>query len=794
MSRKKNTPWIGLLLLLLSDLLIISSFAHEQPNIFIVYVSKSDKPSIFNTHLDWYTSTLQSLPPSPLTSSFGTGHLHRPSPEIIYTYNHAIHGFAARLTPSQASHLRSLHGVVSISPERTHRIYTTRTPQFLGLNDHSGLWPSSKHGENVIIGVIDSGIWPERQSFNDSGYTPVPERWKGICETGPDFPETSCNRKIIGARVYYKGYEEAMGMPVDADGTESRSPRDTHGHGTHCASIAAGSSVSNAGFRKFAVGVAKGMASKARIAVYKVSWTFGIVTSDVIAGMDQAVADGVDIISLSLGPGQSMKYYDDSIAIAAFGAMQKGILVSCAAGNNGPTPMSVDNLAPWMMNVGASTIDREFPADLVLGDGQVFPGASLYNGDPLNQQSGEYVEVVYSLRNKTDRYCAGGSLNSTHVSGKIVVCYVGYDTNAADQGTAVKTAGGVGMILIDRNEGELRARAYPIPATEVSLSSGSKIIEYMNKQYSNGQRPTATIKFRGMVTGSSSSSAPRVASLSSRGPSQIVPEILKPDVIAPGINILAAWTGFGADPANSEEFNIISGSSMACPHVSGLAALLRSAYPKWSPAAIKSALMTTAYNTDNSGRYITDFATNNYSTPFQHGSGHVNPNKALNPGLVYDIAPSDYLAFLCSIGYNAEQIWLFSKDKKVDCELLKPSTTGPGDLNYPSFSVVFGKTENFKYKRVVTNVGSSVNAVYNVRIRGRTSFVKISVSPTKLVFTKDKTSLPYEITFESKLKIPVTVKKEAFGSIEWYDTEHVVRSPLAFAWEITNSTNFISSS
>ncbi|KAI3936117.1 hypothetical protein MKW92_004317, partial [Papaver armeniacum] len=319
--------------------------------------------------------------------------------------------------------------------------------------------------------------------------------------------------------------------------------------------------------------------------------------------------------------------------------------------------------------------------------------------------------------------------------------------------------------------------------TEVSLSSGSKIIEYINNQHSNGRTPTAAFKFRGMVTGSAASSAPRVASLSGRGPSQVVPEIIKPDVIAPGINILAAWTGFGADTTNLEEFNIRSGTSMACPHVSGLAALLRSAYPKWSPAAIKSALMTTAYNVDNSKSKITDFATNKPSTPFQHGSGHVYPNKALNPGLIYDIAPSDYEDFLCSIGYNAEQISLFVKDKKVDCESSMLSSAG--DLNYPSFSVVLGTADTVSYKRVVKNVGNSADAVYNAKV-SRTSYVDISVSPTKLVFSKDKTSLPYEITFESKLTDPHDTGEE-FGSIEWYDGQHVVRSPIAISWPTVNS-------
>ncbi|KAI3837827.1 hypothetical protein MKW98_004885, partial [Papaver atlanticum] len=250
-------------------------------------------------------------------------------------------------------------------------------------------------------------------------------------------------------------------------------------------------------------------------------------------------------------------------------------------------------------------------------------------------------------------------------------------------------------------------------------------------------------------------------------------------VIAPGVNILAA--GFKGS------FIMKSGTSMACPHVSGLAALLRQAHPKWSAAAIKSALMTTAYNIDNSGRYISDLSTGRFSTPFEHGSGHVDASRVLNPGLVYDIVPDDYLAFLCSTGYTQDQISIFSQSKKVDCQSVALSS--PGNLNYPSFSVIFksGKVDTVKYKRVVRNVGSSVNAVYKARIRSRTPYVKISISPSVLAFNKDTTSLSYEITFVSSLNNPETGKHE-FGSLEWYDGVHAVWSPIAFRWDISTAS------
>ncbi|KAK9131427.1 hypothetical protein Sjap_011914 [Stephania japonica] len=757
-----------LLSLILVSLLITSSSSSpssDGPETFIVHVSKSEKPTLYATHDDWYSSTLKSLPPSPHSA------------RILYTYSAAAHGFAARLTAAQAADIRRRRGVVAVLPDRINHLHTTRTPQFLGLADSFGLWNNSDYAEDVVIGVLDTGIWPERRSFSDDGLSPVGENWKGVCEASRDFPATACNRKIIGARAFYKGYEAARRAPID-ETKESKSPRDTEGHGTHTASTAGGAAVEDAGFYRYATGVARGMATKARIAAYKVCWKPGCFDSDILAAFDQAVADGVNVISLSVGASYASEYDRDSIAIGAFGAAQHGVVVSCSAGNSGPDPYSAVNIAPWIITVGASTLDRDFPADVVLGDGRVLGGVSLYSGDP--KEDPDFLPLVYAA-DCGSRYCYSGFLDPKKVAGKIVVCDRGGNARVA-KGSAVKLAGGAAMIMANTadNGEELLADSHLIPATMVGQNAGDKIRAYARSDPS----PTAKIKFRGTVIGPSPS-APRVAAFSSRGPNRVTAELLKPDVIAPGVNILAGWTGatsptdLDIDPRRVE-FNIISGTSMSCPHVSGLAALLRRAHPKWSPAVIKSALMTTAYNLDNNGNNITDLATGDQSSPFVHGSGHVDPNRALDPGLVYDIQASDYVEFLCASGYDSDRISVFTRGfLNVDCSSSKLAS--PGDLNYPSFSVVFGSNgEKVSYKRVVTNVGSVGDVVYEAKVSGPPN-VDISVSPTKLEFSSKKQSLEYVVTFSS-LGSGLVSSAGSFGTIEWSDGSHLVRSPIAFRW------------
>ncbi|XP_022145614.1 subtilisin-like protease SBT1.4 [Momordica charantia] len=519
------------------------------------------------------------------------------------------------------------------------------------------------------------------------------------------------------------------------------------------------------------------MASRARIAAYKICWELGCYDSDILAAMDQAIADGVHIISLSVGSsGRAPAYYRDSIAIGAFGAMQHGVVVSCSAGNSGPGPYTAVNIAPWILTVGASTIDREFLADVILGDGRVFGGVSLYSGDPLGDSK---LPLVYG-GDCGSRYCYYGSLNSSKVAGKIVVCDRGGNARV-EKGGAVKLAGGRGMILANTEENgeELLADAHIIPGTMVGEIAGNKLRAYVHSD----PNPTATLVFRGTVIGDSPP-APRVAAFSSRGPNYRTAEILKPDVIAPGVNILAGWTGFSSptglsiDPRRVE-FNIISGTSMSCPHVSGVAALLRKAFPAWSPAAIKSALITTSYSVDTSGSPIKDLATSEDSNPFVHGAGHIDPNRALNPGLIYDLNSQDYVSFLCSIGYDPRQIAVFVKDSSYS-QLCSHKFTSPGYLNYPSFAVVFDSDaeEVVKYTRTVTNVGSEADAVYEVKVESPQG-VLISVLPNKLEFNAKKTTQSYEITFT---KINGFKKSASFGSIEWSDGSHVVRSPIAVSF------------
>ncbi|CAL5053774.1 unnamed protein product [Urochloa decumbens] len=694
-------------------------------------------------------------------------HIQRPEPMLLHTYAHAATGFAARLTGSQAAHLASLPSVLAVTPDAVYQLYTTLTPSFLGLygSGDGGLLPVSGAASGVVIGVVDSGVYPDgRASFAaDPSLPPPPARFRGGCVSAPSFDASVyCNNKLVGAKFFSAGYEATYG-PLDAS---ARSPLDTGGHGTHTASTAAGSAVADASLFDYARGTAVGIAPGARIAAYKVCWEKGCALSDILAGFDEAISDNVDVISASLGAvGQEPELHEDLVAIGAFSAVRRGIVVSAAAGNDGPGEYTVKNGAPWFITVGASTINRRFEASVVLGNGDAVTGASLYVG----QQTGQVtLPLVYS-KDAGSESCEDGMLNPNIVSGRIVLCDAG--RNHGSQAKAVRLAGGAGVILTSLQEyGEQTLpTAHVIPTVTVTFAGGVKIWNYIKAQRS----PVATIVLHGTIIGWTPPS-PRMASFSNRGPYPHAPEILKPDLTAPGVDILAAWT-------SPVQFNIISGTSMACPHVSGVAAMLRQARPGWSPAAIRSAMMTTAYNLDSSGGIIGDMATGQASTPFVRGAGHVNPNRALNPGLVYDADADDYISFLCALGYTSRQIAIFTRDGTVtDCSR---RTGSVGDLNYPAFSVVFGS--DFKavtQRRAVRNVGSDVVSVYTASVTSPAG-VRVTVSPGTLVFTSLWRTLEYEVTFTPEGG--AIVPRYTFGSIVWSDGQHQVTSPIAITWPVS---------
>lgn len=345
----------------------------------------------------------------------------------------------------------------------------------------------------------------------------------------------------------------------------------------------------------------------------------------------------------------------------------------------------------------------------------------------------------------------------------------------------MRIAGGVGLILasFDLYREQAMTDAHVIPAACVTFVDAMKMAYYIATDGS----PAATIASGGTAIGRSAPPYPRMASFSSRGPSRHAPEILKPDITAPGVDILAAWTGanspsYVSTDTRRVEYNVMAGTSMSCPHVSGVAALLRQARPEWSPAAIKSAMMTTAYNVDSAGGVIGDMSTGKASTPFARGAGHVDPNSAADPGLVYDADAEDYITFLCAIGYDAKQVALFTGDGSVtDCSTR--SGTVVGDLNYPAFSAVFGPDKRaVTQRRVVRNVGGNVWATYRVRITAPEG-VRVTVSPGTLRFRPWRKTQEYEVTLELQENLP---DKHTFGAIEWSDGQHKVKSPIAITW------------
>ncbi|KAF8390410.1 hypothetical protein HHK36_024936 [Tetracentron sinense] len=700
---------------------------------------------------------------------------------IVYSYTKHINSFTANLEDEEAEEISKHPDVISIFLNKEYQTHTTHLWQFLGMENNGGvpsdsIWQKTRFGDDIIIGNIDTGVWPESKSFNDEGIGPVPSRWKGFCQNNTK-TGVPCNRKLIGARYFKKGYENMYNTII-----VNASARDEDGHGTHTLSTAGGNFVADANIYGLANGTAKGGLPNARVAMYKVGWKNESkvlsTDADILAAFDAAIHDGVDVISASLGTG-SVNYTSNSIAIGSFHAVKRGVIVVSSAGNNGPLDSTVNNVAPWILTVGASTMDREFPAYVELGNKKHFKGQSLSQTTLPTRKLYPLISSVDAKLASADledaRNCNAHTLDPAKVTGKIVVCLRPLNLYTISLGRNVLDAGGIGMVVVNAKStdynffytgSDIVPELHLLPATHISASDGAEVFSYINST----EFPMAYITPPTTQVGTKP--APSMAEFSSIGPNLFTPEILKPDIIAPGFGIFAAYTqsrGPGdiePETRQPQPFNIQYGTSMACPVVASIAGLLKSLYPDWSPAMIKSALMTTASTLDNTRKTIRT-SKGGKATPFNYGAGHVQPQRAMDPGLVYDLTVNDYLNFLCATDYNETQITPFS-EKSYTC----PKSFSLLDFNYPSITVP-NLSGTATVTRTVKNVGGPGTYIVDVR---EPKGISVTVEPQILKFEKTGEEKTYKVTLKGKRS--GVARDYVFGKLMWSDGMHYVKSPI----------------
>ncbi|KAL5727769.1 hypothetical protein ACHQM5_000924 [Ranunculus cassubicifolius] len=723
--------------------LLSYTLVNGEENLYIVYMGDNPNSVLDYSTPDSYVNILSDVKESVVQAK----------ESIVHSYTSSFKAFVARLSPEEAAKVASREDVLSVFPNRYHKLHTTKSWDFVGFP--LTVRRKTQRESDVIVGLLDTGISPNLESFNDKGFGPPPAKWKGSCGHYANF--SGCNNKVIGAR-----YFKLDGNPNPAD---ILSPADVNGHGTHTSSTVAGNIVANANLYGLAQGTARGAVPSARIAMYKVCWEgSGCSDMDLLAAFEAAIHDGVDVISISIGGSDGATYDKDSIAIGSFHAMQRGIITVASAGNNGPSASTVENHAPWLLTVAASGINRQFKSKVMLGNGNSFQGIGINTFSPTQKQYPLVSGADVALNSTEDRmagsrYCWEGSLDPEKVKGKLVYC----ELQQRNTDFVVREVGGVGTILASDLFLDA-AQILMVPGTMVNGTIGEQINKYTRSKRSS---PSAVIFKSEEVK----IPAPFVASFSSRGPNPGSNKILKPDISAPGVDILAAYTplksltGLKGDKRYSK-FSIMSGTSMACPHVAGTAAYIKSFHPGWSPAAIKSAIITTATPMT---------ANNNYDSEFAYGAGQVNPRRAVHPGLVYDMNVLNYTQFLCHEGYKEASLRVLVQSKSVNCSALSHISRGVDSINYPSMqlSMQMDRAKVGNFRRTVTNVGPA-QSVYNATINAPQG-VEITVKPMTLSFTKMFQKRSFTVVIKAKA---MHETQTLSGSLVWSSGKHIVRSPI----------------
>ncbi|KAG2689568.1 hypothetical protein I3760_09G145200 [Carya illinoinensis] len=665
----------------------------------------------------------------------------------LYSYRYLINGFAVLVTPGQAEKLSRRREVANVILDFSVRTATTHTPQFLGLP--RGAWTEvggfESAGEGIVIGFVDTGIDPTHPSFADNISEhpyPVPSHFSGICEVTRDFPSGSCNRKLIGARHFAAS---AITRGIFNATQDYASPFDGDGHGTHTASVAAGNHGIPVVVAEHHFGNASGMAPHSHIAVYKALYkSFGGFAADVVAAIDQAAQDGVDIISLSITPNRrppGVATFFNPIDMALLSAVKAGIFVVQAAGNTGPSPKSMSSFSPWIFTVGAASHDRGYSNSIILGNNVTIPGVGLAPG---TDTAYKLISAIHALNNESsvssDMYvseCQGSSnFNQDLVQGNLLIC--SYSIRFV-----------LGLSTINQ-----------ALQTAKNLSAVG-VVFYMDP----------------FVIGFQLNPVPL----------NMPADIMKPNLVAPGNFIWAAWSSLGTDSVEfqGESFAMMSGTSMAAPHVAGLAALIKQKFPSFSPSAIASALSTTASLCDKTGQpimaqraYANPDLNQSPATPFDMGSGFVNATAALDPGLIFYSSYDDYMQFLCGINgsapvvlnYTGQNCWVYN------------STINGADLNLPSI-MISKLNQSTTVQRSVINIAG--NETYNVGWSPPFG-VSVEVVPTRFTIASGERQI-----LSVYLNATMNSSVASFGRIGLFGNQgHSVNIPLSVGVLISsNITN-----
>jgi len=726
--------------------------------------------------------------------------------ELIYRYRFGLNGFAAKMHPSQAHKLDSMDDVLHVWEDEVRPLATNYSLDFLGLFDRDvGLRGApGLDGENIIIGVIDSGVAPEHPALSDvrEADSPqlcqgdwaensllgrwlcrryrtledtitfeAPEEWNGECEAGERFAETDCNNKLIGARYFVAG-AQASG-PIDEG--EIFSPRDVDGHGTHTATTAAGNRVKASIFGA-SIGNVEGVAPRARVAVYKACWLrpgdqrASCNTSDLANAIDAAVADGVDIINYSVGSSMLQLTEPDDLALMA--ATKAGVLTVVAAGNEGPNLGTIGSPAggPWVITAAASSRKGQNSVEAL----EITLPPSIAGKYAVNEanftppliDSGPVEGDLVLVDDDDDTLEDGGSgtvsdaceplANSVDIADNIALIQRGgcsFDikvANAADAGAIAALIYNIAgdPIVMNGSSG-----LSDIPALMIGQADGNLILAELDA----GNLVSIVMDKELLLTTDEDGNV--MGTFSARGPGP-AGDILKPDVTAPGINILAGFTPDAANAMPGENYAYLTGTSMSTPHVAGVAALLLQANPDWSPSAIKSALMTTAHQSLTSADGETE------THPFDYGAGHIVPNDAIDPGLVYDVTDDEFDAFACGTESPA-----VSPERCDDLAAASLSFSG-ADLNQPSIALERLASERTVSRRV-TNVSDQTDTYTAVVVAP--AGIGVTVTPPSITVAPGQ-SATFDVTFSYESG-PLDLWR--FGSLTWENNERSIHSSVA---------------